>query len=29
MTALVALHGIGKTFGNGVVALDGLDLEVR
>jgi NitT/TauT family transport system ATP-binding protein len=29
MTALVTLHGIGKTFGNGVVALDGLDLEVR
>src|SRR5713226_2094943 len=27
--ALVALRGVGKTFGNGVVALDGLDLAVR
>jgi NitT/TauT family transport system ATP-binding protein len=26
---VVALHGVGKTFGNGVVALDGLDLAVR
>jgi len=26
---LVVLDGVGKTFGNGVVALDGLDLAVR
>jgi NitT/TauT family transport system ATP-binding protein len=26
---LVALHHVGKTFANGVVALDGLDLDVR
>jgi NitT/TauT family transport system ATP-binding protein len=29
MPPLVALHGVGKTFANGVVALDGLDLGVR
>jgi NitT/TauT family transport system ATP-binding protein len=27
--AIVALRGVGKKFGNGVVALDGLDLSVR
>src|ERR1700730_16180625 len=26
---IVALRGVRKTFGNGVVALDGLDLAVR
>jgi NitT/TauT family transport system ATP-binding protein len=26
---LVALHGVGKTYGNGVKALEGLDLTVR
>jgi NitT/TauT family transport system ATP-binding protein len=26
---VVALRGVGKTFGNGVTALDGLDLDVR
>jgi NitT/TauT family transport system ATP-binding protein len=26
---IVALRGVGKTFGNGVVALDGFDLSVR
>src|SRR5262245_35439281 len=28
-TPVVALRGVGKTFPNGVVALDGLDLDVR
>jgi ABC-type Fe3+/spermidine/putrescine transport system ATPase subunit len=27
--AVVALRGVGKTFRNGTLALDGLDLEVR
>jgi NitT/TauT family transport system ATP-binding protein len=27
--SIVALRGVGKTFGNGVVALDGFDLSVR
>jgi NitT/TauT family transport system ATP-binding protein len=27
--SLVSLRGVGKTFANGVVALDGLDLDVR
>jgi NitT/TauT family transport system ATP-binding protein len=27
--SIVTLRGVGKTFGNGVVALDGLDLTVR
>jgi NitT/TauT family transport system ATP-binding protein len=26
---IVALHGVSKTFANGIVALDGLDLEIR
>src|SRR3954453_23316080 len=26
---VIALHGVGKRFGNGVLALDGLDLDVR
>jgi len=26
---VVLLHGVGKTFANGMVALDGLDLEIR
>jgi NitT/TauT family transport system ATP-binding protein len=26
---VVSLHGVGKTFGNGTVALDGLDLDIR
>jgi NitT/TauT family transport system ATP-binding protein len=28
-SSIVALRGVGKTFGNGVVALDGFDLAVR
>jgi NitT/TauT family transport system ATP-binding protein len=28
-SALVALHGVGKTFANGTIALAGLDLEIR
>jgi NitT/TauT family transport system ATP-binding protein len=28
-TPVVALHTVGKTFGNGTVALDGLDLDIR
>src|SRR5260370_39677045 len=27
--SIVALRGVGKTFGNGVVSLDGFDLSVR
>ena len=26
---IVSLLGVGKVFGNGLVALDGLDLDVR
>jgi NitT/TauT family transport system ATP-binding protein len=27
--ALLALHGVGKTFSNGVTALDSVDLTIR
>ena len=28
-SAIVSLHGVGKTFASGTTALDGLDLAVR